>query len=80
MTPDGLAIIGRLPGLPNAWVATGHGMLGVTLGPATGRGVAKAIGTGMVPAVLTAFDPGRFVTGPRRISLSRRRTRGAATP
>ncbi len=75
MTPDGLPIIGRLHGLPNAWVATGHGMLGVTLGPATGRGVAQAIGAGTVPAVLAPFDPQRFATNPRRIRLPRRRTR-----
>ncbi|UXY32476.1 FAD-dependent oxidoreductase [Streptomyces sp. HUAS TT20] len=34
--PDGLPLIDRLPGHDNTFAATGHGMLGVTLGPATG--------------------------------------------
>ncbi|MER6417964.1 FAD-dependent oxidoreductase [Streptomyces sp. NPDC001137] len=33
--PDGLPVIDRVPGHANAFVATGHGMLGVTLGPVT---------------------------------------------
>lgn len=62
MTPDGLPVIGRLPGADNAWVAAGHGMLGLTLGPATGLGIAKAIGTGRVPPPLAPFTPDRFFT------------------
>jgi D-amino-acid dehydrogenase len=42
-TPDGLPIVGRLREAPNAVVATGHGMLGFTLGPAAGRDVAELI-------------------------------------
>lgn len=68
MSPDGLPIIGRIPGLTNAWVATGHGMLGVTLGPATGRAVATAMSTGAAPAVLAPFNPRRFTRGGRRLS------------
>ena len=62
MTPDGLPIIGRLPGLDNGWVATGHGMLGITLGPATGQAVATAIGTGVLPRLLAPFSPERFLS------------------
>ncbi len=40
LTPDGLPIIGALPGAENCILATGHSMLGVTLGPATGEAVA----------------------------------------
>lgn len=60
MTPDGLPVLGRLPGVSNGWVAAGHGMLGVTLGPGTGRAMAAAIGTGTAPALLAPFDPRRF--------------------
>ncbi|MFP3989647.1 FAD-dependent oxidoreductase [Streptomyces sp. E11-3] len=35
MTPDGLPVIGPLPGKENVLVASGHGMLGVTLAPVT---------------------------------------------
>jgi D-amino-acid dehydrogenase len=60
MTPDGMPIIGRLPGSDNAWVATGHGMLGVTMGPATGRAIAEAIHTGSSPELLRPFSADRF--------------------
>jgi D-amino-acid dehydrogenase len=60
MTSDGLPIIGRVPGLANAWMATGHGMLGVTLGPATGRAIAEAMSTGTLIGALTPFSPNRF--------------------
>lgn len=36
MTPDGLPLIGPLPGTRSIHLATGHNMLGLTLGPATG--------------------------------------------
>ncbi|MCT9076638.1 NAD(P)/FAD-dependent oxidoreductase [Streptomyces fulvoviolaceus] len=37
MTPDGLPLIGPLPGRPRILLATGHNMLGLMLAPATGR-------------------------------------------
>jgi len=52
---DGLPVIDRLPAHDNVFVATGHGMLGVTLGPATGRALADYILTGVRPAVLAPF-------------------------
>ena len=52
-------MIGRLPGTIGTWVASGHSMLGVTLGPATGNALAKAI-AGEAADVLGPFDPGRF--------------------
>jgi glycine/D-amino acid oxidase-like deaminating enzyme len=44
-----------LPGHTNAFVSTGHGMLGVTLGPASGRAVAEFVRTGRRPEVLEPF-------------------------
>jgi D-amino-acid dehydrogenase len=60
MTPDGLPIIGRLPGYRNLVVASGHAMLGVTLAPATGEAVAELITTDRPPDVIAPFDPARF--------------------
>lgn len=60
MTPDGLPVIGWLPGFRNAAVASGHAMLGLTLAPATADGVAEMLTNGIVPEVLRPFDPGRF--------------------
>ncbi len=74
MTPDGLPVIGRLPGVDNGWVAAGHGMLGVTLGPATGQGVAEAIGTGQVPERLAPFTPTRFFSTSGRPRMRPRAT------
>ncbi len=60
MLPDGLPAIGRAPQFDNLFLATGHAMLGITLGPATAAAIAGLMtATGDVPD-LTAFDPGRF--------------------
>ena len=60
LTPDGLPLLGRLPGFENHYIATGHAMLGVTLAPATAEAMAELM-TGIGPAPeLAAFDPGRF--------------------
>lgn len=67
MTPDGLPVIGRLPATANVYVATGHAMLGVTLGPATGDHLARLIVDGEASPVLGPFAPDRF----RRIRLPR---------
>jgi len=56
LLPDGLPVIDRLPHLANAFIATGHGMLGVTLGPATGSTLAEFIATGERPTVLKPFS------------------------
>ncbi|GHH73404.1 NAD(P)/FAD-dependent oxidoreductase [Promicromonospora soli] len=53
--PDGLPVIDRVPGLSNAFAATGHGMLGVTLGPVTGHKLAEYILTGRRPDALQPF-------------------------
>lgn len=57
---DDVPIIGPVPGLPRAWVATGHGMLGVSMSVATGRLVAELV-TGAEPHIdPVPYDPGRF--------------------
>ncbi len=59
-TPDGLPVIGRHPRADRVVVATGHGMLGVTLGPLTGALVAGLVaGTADHPA-LPRLSPARF--------------------
>ena len=42
-TPDGLPLLGRPPGWDNLIVATGHAMIGLSLGPVTGRLVASLV-------------------------------------
>lgn len=60
MTPDGLPVVGWLPGYRNLAVASGHAMLGVTLATATGEAVAEMMATGTAPEIIGAFDPTRF--------------------
>ncbi len=60
MSSDGLPIIGLLKGYRNLAVATGHGMMGVTLGPATGIAIADLLTDGSSREILKPFDPARF--------------------
>ncbi len=55
-TRDGLPLIGATRS-PRVFAAGGHGMWGITLGPATGRLLAEQIVTGGRPAELRPFDP-----------------------
>ena len=58
-TPDGLPLIGALPGLEGAYLATGHGMLGVTLAPAPAALLAPLVLEGRAAPELAPFDPAR---------------------
>jgi len=59
LTPDGLPLLGRVPGYRNLSVATGHAMLGITMAPVTGEAMADLMNGGSTDA-LAPFDPGRF--------------------
>ena len=60
MTPDELPIIDRPPRFSNVVVATGHGMMGVSMAPATGRLVAEMV-TGAEPFLdPTPYSLARF--------------------
>lgn len=56
VTVDGLPLIGATKA-PGVWVAGGHGMWGVTLGPITGELLAQQMVTGTVPDELRPFNP-----------------------
>ena len=61
VTDDGLPLIGRVPGLRGAFVATGHGPWGMLNAPATGLALAELIADGAPSLVdLRAFDPARL--------------------
>ena len=63
MSPDGLAVMGRLPRLSNAYVATAHGMMGVTLAPGTARVMTELIANDVESPILKPFSPARFRGG-----------------
>ena len=73
VTADGLPLIGRTES-ERVFVAGGHGMWGITLGPVTGRLLAEQITPGQVPAELTPFDPLRRLRwAPSRLAAARAR-------
>jgi D-amino-acid dehydrogenase len=62
MTADGLPIVGRLQPEGNVLVASGHGMLGLTLAPSTAKSVrdlARDVASGR-PSPLQPYGPERF--------------------
>jgi D-amino-acid dehydrogenase len=60
MTWDSLPIIGRVAHVPNALLATGHNMLGLSLAPVTGRIIADLIAERPTDFPLDAVSPARF--------------------
>jgi D-amino-acid dehydrogenase len=68
MTADGLPIVGRLRPDSNVLVASGHGMLGLTLAPSTAktvRDLARDVASGRASPP-TPYGPERFLRSPRR--------------
>jgi glycine/D-amino acid oxidase-like deaminating enzyme len=61
VTRDGLPLIGKVPGMDNAYVATGHNVWGILNAPATGEAMAELIVEGAARSVdLSPFDPSRL--------------------
>ncbi len=65
LLPDGLPVLDRVPGTANAFVATGHSTLGITLAAVTGAHMAEFVSTGTAPAVLRPFRFPRYAGRPR---------------
>jgi D-amino-acid dehydrogenase len=58
---DGLPVIGPVPGRREGlYVATGHGRMGITLGPITGKLLAQIVLEGVAPRELEPFRIERF--------------------
>jgi glycine/D-amino acid oxidase-like deaminating enzyme len=55
-TPDGLPLIGAIPGVPGAFVATGHSVWGILQSPATGMAMAELL----LDGESKCLDLGRF--------------------
>jgi glycine/D-amino acid oxidase-like deaminating enzyme len=61
VTSDGLPLIGAVPGITGAYVATGHSVWGILNAPATGEAISELIVDGAAHTVdLSPFDPGRL--------------------
>jgi len=59
-TPDGLPVVGPVPGWEGVFAATGHAMLGLTFGPVTGELVADLVVDGRASMPIEGLDPARF--------------------
>jgi len=59
VSPDGLPYIGRTSKFTNLTIATGHAMMGWSLGPATGKLVAELISQKKPSMSIEGFHPER---------------------
>jgi D-amino-acid dehydrogenase len=59
-TPDGLPYLGRPASVPNLVVAAGHAMMGVSLGPITGRLAAGVLGNEKPEIDISLLSPNRY--------------------
>ena len=59
-TPDGLPMVGPVPGISGLFLATGHAMLGLTLGPVTGKLICEMVLDGAPSRDLTPLRADRF--------------------
>ncbi|QEM80653.1 NAD(P)/FAD-dependent oxidoreductase [Halomonas binhaiensis] len=62
-SPDGLPVVGQVPGMPGLCLAYGHGHLGVTLSALTGELVAASVAGEALPEFAAALAPSRFLRG-----------------
>lgn len=61
VAPDGLPILGQVPGRSGIIAATGAGRKGILLGPAIGRLAADLVTRGETDMDISAMAPGRFL-------------------
>jgi len=59
-SPDGLPYIGASKKMNNLIIATGHGMMGLSLGPASGKLVAQLINGEKTAVDLSIYSPDRY--------------------
>lgn len=59
-TADGMPFIGYAPGYDNLLLAGGHAMMGLSLGPATGKLLSELANGWPLSMDITAFSPDRF--------------------
>ncbi len=59
-SPDGLPYIGRSKKVTNLVLATGHSMMGISLGPGTGKLISEIIDREKTSIDIKSFEPERF--------------------
>jgi D-amino-acid dehydrogenase len=66
-SPDGLPYLGRTAYCPNLLLATGHAMMGVSLGPITGKVVAQLMSGEQTGLDLAPLSPDRYAPSAARV-------------
>src|SRR6185295_5621486 len=61
VTPDGLPYVGRTRRFENLSIATGHAMLGLSLGPITGKLMAEVLSGEKTSIDLRLLNPDRYL-------------------
>jgi D-amino-acid dehydrogenase len=59
-SPDGLPYVGRVASFTNLSVATGHAMMGMSLGPITGKLIAETLSGERLSCSLEGLSPDRY--------------------
>lgn len=57
---DGVIVLGAVPGVEGAYIATGGGRQGIMMGPGMAKATADLIVNGSAEADIGRYDPGRF--------------------
>ena len=66
LSADAIPIMGPVPGIEGAYLATGHGRQGILQSPPSGKAIAELILDGSTDTLdLAAFDPARFAEAAR---------------
>jgi len=66
-TPDGLPVMGKVPGIEGVYLSTGHNCWGILWAPASGLAMTELILDGRSSTIdLTPFSPNRFNTSTGR--------------
>ena len=82
LTPDSSPILGRVPGLANAYLSCGWGSYGFKAIPGGGSTLAHTIARDEVHPLIAPFSLERFTSGPalNRPCRPHRGSRATATP
>ncbi|NNE56199.1 MAG: FAD-dependent oxidoreductase, partial [Flavobacteriales bacterium] len=60
VSPDGMPYIGRVSSIHNLTVASGHAMLGMSMGPISGKLIAEVLSGQKMPDQFELLNPNRF--------------------
>jgi len=60
ISPDGMPYVGKSETYHNVYLSTGHAMMGMSLGPVSGKIITELMGDGSSPLEDPLIDPNRY--------------------